>query len=179
MSHPKGMPKQSRISQAVDLIVNKSISVETAGDMDALVKGTEKWEDIDAMVQEVATTMMEMVNSVEALIAQAGQTGLLLPGSDSHKEFFQHRQSFFDDITQFTKKVQDVRKLHEGKSGRMTTLAELVEFSAVSSNYYDMIGELQILLSPSVTSMFLILNDAAQTAKEAAAEQPVESATGA
>lgn len=173
MSNPN---TRSAIARATDAVINNCMQVDTDKDQDDLLNGTESWEDLDVLVNEIGHLMLNMVDAVDSLTNQTEVLALL---KDNYAEFERQRVAFFNDVKTYTDRVKEVQALHLNKSGRMTSIAEMVEYSAISTQYYTMTSELQILLAPSVTSMFLLLNEAVEAEKAQGDQQAAEVSTGA
>jgi hypothetical protein len=146
-----------------------------SGDEQFLLQGSERWEDLTNIVRGVGNSLLDMVNNVHALISHPGFEAHL---GESKGIFEKHKNQFFSDINAFTLKVESLRSRHADKTGTMKTMEELNNYTHLSMLYLNLSTELESLLAPTITAMFLIAQstEAAKAFEEHAAQEVQDAA---
>lgn len=162
--------KQSVVAAAVQDHLNQ-INIDTSGDDAFLQTLPETWDDLNAMKDEMANSVLEFVSQVEEVSRQ----NVVMENLGSRKlEFERLHDVFYTDIDGFTKTVENLRSQHENRSGRITTMDELNLYNALGMEYAVLNQKLMTLIAPTITSIILLVNEVTDRLQQVQAQQPQE-----
>lgn len=162
--------KQSAVAAAVQDHLNQ-INIDTSGDDAFLQTLPETWDDLNAMKDEMANSVLEFVSQVEEVSRQ----NVVMENLGSRKlEFERLHDVFYTDIDGFTKTVENLRSQHEHRSGRITTMDELTLYNALGMEYAVLNQKLMTLIAPTITSIILLVNEVTDRLQQVQAQQPQE-----
>lgn len=162
--------KQSAVAAAVQDHLNQ-INIDTSGDDAFLQTLPETWDDLNAMKDEMANSVLEFVSQVEEVSRQ----NVVMENLGSRKLEFERLQDvFYTDIDGFTKTVEQLRSQHENRSGRITTMEELNLYNALGMEYAVLNQKLMTLIAPTITSIILLVNEVTDRLQQVQAQQPQE-----
>lgn len=159
--------------------VGDSLRVDTSGDQELLSTFEQGWDDLNQLKDELASTILNLVGEVQQILSNKN----LLEQTDHRREEFDRLQdSFFSDVTNASEQIATLRAQHEGRTGPITSMADLGVFTRLSLGYNTLGVELQALLAPNIASMVLLIDEALregahraqvqQTAVDAATANP-------
>lgn len=155
-----------KISTAINNAVNKGFEVDTSDDQKFLQGLDCSWDDLNALRETVANSLMEFVHQVKQLAENQSILATLGPLLD---EFTSTVKIFFNDVTQFSEKVRVIREKHEHLSGAIKDMNEFDTYNRLTMEYHGMCSELTILLQPTMAQLILLSSEAID--KEASKEK--------
>ena len=144
------------INRQINKLVENSMGNDRSKDAEILANITQKWEDLNALREQLAETVMTFTGQVYGLINHAGVIGVL---GDQRPHFDKLVQTFFADVKAFSNRIAALRVQHETRTGKIDNFDDYGTFTNLSLQYQNANDELNVLLAPTLSEMVLIVND--------------------
>lgn len=126
-------------------------------DQNPLNSLTEGWDDLTAMKNEIAGAVLTFVMQVESVSKQK----VVIDNLGVHLQEFQKLQNvFYTDLDGFTKKMEQLRPMHEHRTGPITSMEDLNVYNELAMEYTLLNSQLMTLIAPTITSIILLVDQA-------------------
>ena len=113
------------------------------------------WDTLTALKNELGNAMITFCVQVQTIATNPEIRNKL---GDRLGEFEKLEKTFQHDIDRFGSQIQSLRSLYEDKKGMIDNLDDYGLYQRVWIEYNNTMMELHSLMGPTITSMFLIIN---------------------
>lgn len=151
--------KKTTVNAAVNAAINE-LRVDKSGDSELLATSKEGWDDLNVLKNELASSMLTFVVEIDNINNSPELQSLL---GSRKPEFDKLLDVFFSDIDRFSKTIETLRNQHEHRSGSITSMEELNEFTRLSMSYQTLQIEINTLLAPTMGAIVLLMHEVAPT----------------
>lgn len=148
--------KEKQLSASIRTGINKNYQVDTDGDSKLLQENNEGWDDLNHLKNTIAEALIMFRMEVGNILTHKEITDNL---GDRRAEFTRLNEVFDTDINRFADTIQELRTRHESKTGSITSVADMNDFTNISMKYQVLQMELHSLLAPTLASMVLLISE--------------------
>lgn len=152
------------INRQIDKLVEQGMMIDRSGDADVLSNINQKWDDLNELRKQLADTVMTFTGQVYTLINNNNVLGVL---GDQRAHFDKLVQTFFADVEAFSTRVKTLRLQHEERTGKIETIDDYGLFTNLSLQYQNANDELNVLLTPTLSELVLIVHEQVSAAQAA------------
>lgn len=148
--------KKTSIAKATRKVAQEMIEIDSDVNKNLIDTFTETWDDLTKMKDELAHSVIDFIQQVHSIIDNPTVQQVI---GDRKSELDKLYNVFRSDIEEISSRIAGIRVKHESKSGRMTSLEEMTEYSRIFMEYQTIFTELQALLTPTLSSMVLLIDE--------------------
>ena len=154
------------INRQIDKLVEQGMQIDRSKDADVMANLTQTWEDLNALRTQLAETVMTFTGQVYGLI---NNTDVLSVLGEQRTHFDKLVQTFFADVEAFSTRVASLRVQHEDRTGKVDALDDYGLFMNLSLQYQNASDELNVLVTPTLSELVMIVHERVDSAKQSAA----------
>lgn len=148
--------KKTSIAKATRKVAQEMIEIDSDVNKNLIDTFTETWDDLTKMKDELAHSVIDFIQQVHSIIDNPTVQQVI---GDRKSELDKLYNVFRSDIEEISSRIAGICVKHESKSGRMTSLEEMTEYSRIFMEYQTIFTELQALLTPTLSSMVLLIDE--------------------
>lgn len=158
------MMKKTAIAKASKKVVQDTIELTEDTSKSLLDSFTETWDDLTKMKDELAHSVIDFIQQVHSIVDNPSVSEVI---GDKRPELDKLYSVFKSDIEEVSGRIANIRVKHENKTGKISSLEDMTEYSRIFMEYQTIFTELQALLTPTMSSMVLLIDEVSH-------QQPIE-----
>lgn len=148
------------INRQFDKLVENDMQIDRSKDAGVMADITQTWGDLNELRRQLAETVMTFTGQVYSLINNNDVLSVL---GGKRAQFDKLVQTFFADVEAFSTRVAELRVQHESRNGKIDNFDDYGLFTNLSLQYQNANDELNVLLTPTLSELVLIVHECVGT----------------
>lgn len=151
--------EKKKLNAEIEAIVDNNFEVVTndQSEINKLLEDQDvNWDDLEKLKQELGSKIMEFTKNIVDIV---GRKDIIDNLKGQTAEFNQLINLFLTDINNFSLKVKDLTKQHEGKSGPVKNIDEVSEYNRIAIQYNFYFSELLTLIAPTLAEILILIKE--------------------
>lgn len=148
--------EKKKIAKEIDNALIGNMTLNGLSEEEALRLQNYSWDDLNKLKDDLAARIIDFLGQVNAIVTNLD---IIRNLGDKKEHFNKLVNLFFSDINTFSKKVAELRVLHETKFNQISDLEEFDMYNRIAIMYQSLFSELATLITPTLSEIVLLISD--------------------